>query len=78
MLRKAYGGRMGHKECDVRESVVLGHRLEVYPLDDGRWDVKIDGERVSRSFTNAYAAWAVGAAESYRQGRVMGTLRVHD
>jgi hypothetical protein len=78
MLREAYGGRMGHKAQEVRDSVVLGHRLEVYPLDDGSWNVTIDGERLSRSFTTAYAAWAVGAAESYRQGKVVGTQRVHD
>ncbi len=69
---------MGHKACEVRDSVVLGHRLEVYPLDDGRWDVTIDGEKISKSCTTAYAAWAVGAAESYRQGKVLGTQRVHD
>ncbi|HET6437041.1 MAG TPA: hypothetical protein VFG59_03195 [Anaeromyxobacter sp.] len=63
----------------MRDSVVLGHRLAVHPSDDGRWDVTIDGERIiSRSLPSAYAAWAVGAAESYRQGRVVAPPRVHD
>jgi hypothetical protein len=69
---------MSEKTRDVRDSVVLGHRLEVSPSADGRWDVTVDGARIARSFVNAYAAWAVGAAESYRRGRVVGTPRVHD
>lgn len=69
---------MSHKSDDARDSFVLGHRLEVFPSDDGRWRVAVDGERISRSFPNAYAAWATGAAESYRQGKVTGTPRDPD
>ncbi len=69
---------MSDRTREVRDSVVLGHRLEVSPSAGGRWDVKVDGVRIARSFVNAYAAWAVGAAESYRRGRVVAAPPVHD
>jgi hypothetical protein len=69
---------MAHTPQEVRESVVLGHELTVYPQGDGSWTVTIDGEVASSSFATPYAAWAKGAAESYRQGKVAGTQRVHD
>lgn len=69
---------MSDPSRDTRDSVVLGHRLEVSPSADGRWDVTVDGARIARTFVNAFAAWAAGAAESYRQGRVAGTPPVHD
>jgi hypothetical protein len=54
---------------DVRDSVILGHQLEVFRADDGHWIVALDGEEIGARFANAYSAWAAGAAESYRQGR---------
>jgi hypothetical protein len=69
---------MNDRARETRDSVVLGHRLEVSPSADGRWGVTVDGARIAKTFVNAYAAWAVGAAESYRQGPVAGTPPVHD
>ena len=63
---------------DGRECVILGHRLEVYLSDEDRWGVAVDGREISTLSGNSYAAWAVGAAESYRQGRVTGSPPVHD
>jgi len=63
---------------DGRECVILGHRLEVYLSDGDRWVVAVDGREISTVSGNSYAAWAVGAAESYRQGRVAGSPPVHD
>jgi hypothetical protein len=53
----------------VRRYLVLGHRLEVVRAGDGRWSVAVDGEGLRSSFVHPYAAWAAGAAESYRRGR---------
>jgi hypothetical protein len=57
---------------EVRECLILGHELEVYPSADGQWGVAVDGQVMLPRFVNAYAAWATGAAESYRQGRTLG------
>ncbi len=56
------------KPTDIQEFEVVGHVLRVFPLDEGRWEVVVDGEEVSSSCTSTYAAWAVGVAESYRRG----------
>lgn len=61
-----------------RECVILGHRLEVYLSGDDCWGVSVDGQEILTRLGNSYAAWAVGAAESYRQGRVAGSPPVHD
>jgi hypothetical protein len=58
---------------EVRECVILGHRLEVYLRDEDQWRVVVDGEESLARFANPYAAWAAGAAESYRQGRAPGS-----
>ena len=57
---------------DVRECLILGHRLEVYSRDLGQWHVAVDGEESPARFASAYSAWAAGVAESYRQGRTPG------
>ena len=58
--------------------MVLGHRLEVYLRDEDRWRVVVDGEESLASFDNPYAAWAAGAAESYRQGKIPDSPPPHD
>jgi hypothetical protein len=63
---------------DGRECVILGHRLEVYLSGDDRWGVAVDGREISTLSADSYDAWAVGAAESYRQGRVVSSPPVHD
>ncbi len=71
-----YRGHVRARENEVRGSVVIGHRLEVYLDGEGCWNVAVDGEELPARSGTAYSAWAVGAAESYRQGRVPGSLRV--
>jgi len=61
-----------------RDYVVLGHLLEVYPSDDDTWSVAVDGQEILARLADYYAAWAVGTAESYRQGRVVGSPSVED
>ncbi|HVO17753.1 MAG TPA: hypothetical protein VMU15_00760 [Anaeromyxobacter sp.] len=61
-----------------RDSVILGHRLEVFVSADEVWGVTVDGREIETRVASAYAAWALGAAESYRQGRVVGLPQVHD
>jgi len=63
---------------DVRESVILGHKLEAYLRDGDQWRVVVDGEESLARFADPYAAWAAGAAESYRQGRTPGSPPLHD
>jgi hypothetical protein len=62
------------RTSDTRASFILGHELEVYLFDDGNWGVAVDGEEMLGRFVNPYGAWALGAAESYRQGRTPGAL----
>ncbi len=69
---------MEARESELRESVVVGHRLKVYPSIDGGWNVSVDGDRVLETFATSYDAWAVGAAESYRQGRITVSPCVQD
>jgi hypothetical protein len=57
------------KQTDMREFVIVGHLLQVFPADDGQWQVTVDGEEVCSTCTSTYAAWAVGVAESYRRGK---------
>jgi len=61
-----------------RQYVVLGHLIEVYLSDDDCWGVAVDGQEILMRVATSYDAWAVGAAESYRQGRVAGSPPVHD
>lgn len=61
-----------------KECVILGHRLEVYPSADDRWGVAVDGRELLTRHGCSYDAWAAGAAESYRQGRITGHPPVHD
>jgi hypothetical protein len=61
-----------------RQYAILGHRLEVYLSADDCWDVAVDGQEILTRLGNCYAAWAVGAAESYRLGKVAGSPPVHD
>lgn len=63
---------------EVRESVILGHRVEVYLGGAHEWLVVVDGEESLTRFTTPYAAWAAGAAESYRQGRVPARRALDD
>lgn len=63
---------------DVRECVILGHQLEVYLLGEDQWRVAVDGVESPAHFAGPYAAWAAGAAESYRQGRTPGSPPWHD
>jgi hypothetical protein len=78
-LWEEYRERMRTRAKEDREYAILGHRLEVYLSGDDRWSVAVDGQAIpSSGFGNSYAAWAVGAAESYRQGRVPGSPPVHD
>ena len=73
-----YRGQVRIPEHEVRDSVVIGHRLTVHLDRDGYWGVAVDGEEILAGFGSAYSAWAVGAAESYRQGEVLGSLPVDD
>lgn len=59
-------------ERQSRQDVILGHRLEVTTSDDDRWVVAVDGRQIATKLDEAYDAWALGVAESYRQGRVAG------
>ena len=74
--RKAYC-ELRTRANDVRECFILGHRLEIYLHDEGHWRVVVDGEESLARFAYPYAAWAVGAAESYRQGRTPGSPPVN-
>jgi hypothetical protein len=62
---------------DVREYVILGHQLEVRRCDVDAWRVVVDGEESLARFADPYAAWAAGAAESYRRGRTPGFPPLH-
>ena len=68
-----YCDRVRTKAKDDRGFVVLGHLLDVYLSDDDRWSVAVDGQELLTHLADSYTAWAVGAAESYRLGRVMGS-----
>lgn len=57
-------------EKQSRQDVILGHQLEITTSDDDRWAVAVDGREIATELDEAYDAWAVGVAESYRQGRV--------
>jgi len=65
-----YSQPMRARASEDREYVILGHLLEVYLSDDDFWRVAVDGQVILTRFDSSYAAWAVGAAESYRQGKV--------
>jgi hypothetical protein len=78
VLGSAYRGRVRSRESDVRECVILGHRLEVFLSEAGHWCVAVDGEENPACFASSYSAWAVGAAESYRQGRTARAPSVLD
>lgn len=56
------------KQC--RQDVILGHQLEVTPSDDDRWSIAVDGREIATQVDEPYDAWAMGVAESYRQGRL--------
>jgi len=58
--------------------VVLGHLLEVYLSDDDGWSVAVECHEILTRLADSYAAWAVGAAESYRRGRVVASPPVDD
>jgi hypothetical protein len=78
VYEEAYRERVRSRAADVRDCVILGHRLEVYFRDEDLWHVVVDGEESLARFANAFAAWAAGAAESYRQGRTPGSPPLHD
>jgi len=48
-----------------RDSFVVGHAVRV-DLVDSRWTVAVDGNTLPVGSSTAYAAWAIGVAESYR------------
>lgn len=75
---EAYRERMKLIAREARQSVILGHRLDVNLADDDRWRVAVDGLELLTCHREAYDAWAVGVAESYRQGVVESSPRVHD
>ena len=77
-LGEEYPERMRTRAKESRHCVIIGHQIEVYPSDGGRWGVAVDGQEQVTRYGNSYAAWAVGAAESYRQGRVAGCPPMHD
>jgi hypothetical protein len=70
---KARGERVRTATSGVRDSLILGHHLAVYFREEDQWHVVIDGEERAERFPSAYAAWAAGAAESYRKGRTVRT-----
>jgi hypothetical protein len=72
-----YHEHVTSKTGDVRETLLLGHRLEVRLSADGSWSVAVDGEGIRKRQGTAYSAWAVGAAECYRLGRVFHLLPSH-
>ena len=53
---------------ETRDSRVAGHDVHV-ELCNTRWTVKVDGKSLSGNSPSAYAAWAVGVAESFRLRR---------
>lgn len=65
-------------EKQSRQDVILGHRLEVTTYDDDRWAIAVDGREIATRLDEAYDAWAVGVAESYRQGRVASGRALED
>jgi hypothetical protein len=65
-------------EQEIRDSVVMGHRLKVHLDGNGCWGVAVDGEEILGGCGSAYSAWAVGAAESYRQGRILRSASADD
>jgi hypothetical protein len=71
------GAHVRIRADDVREFVILGHHVEVYLRDEDQWRVVVDGQESQARFANPYAAWAAGAAESYRQGRKPGSPPAH-
>lgn len=75
---EAYCGRVRARADDVRDYVILGHRLQVYLGVEDQWRVVVDGEEGPERFPSPYAAWAAGAAESYRQGKTARPPRLWD
>jgi hypothetical protein len=73
-----YRERMKRIARQARQSVILGHQLEVNLSDDDRWGVAVDGLELLTRHVEAYDAWAVGVAESYRRGIVESSPRGHD
>lgn len=76
-LLVAYGDPMRYIEKQSRQDVILGHRLEVTTSDD-RWAIAVDGREIATKLDEAYDAWAVGVAESYRQGQVASGRALDD
>ena len=75
---KEYREHMIPIQMQVRQSVVLGHQLDVHLSDDDRWGVAVDGQELLTLSGEAYGAWAIGVAESYRQGKTAVSPNVND
>jgi hypothetical protein len=63
---------MEHAIREARFYTVRGHAIRVFPVDDHRWGVCVDGIDLGPRFSSDYDAWAAGAADSY--GRRPGTF----
>jgi len=57
------------RPTDIREFTFAGHSIQVFPADEGSWQVAVDGRKIPASGSTPYEAWALGVAESYRQGK---------
>jgi hypothetical protein len=61
---------------EARFYTVRGHFIRVFPVDNDRWGVAVDGVDLGPRFSSDYDAWAAGAADSYgrRPGAFPRTL----
>ncbi|HVP67815.1 MAG TPA: hypothetical protein VMT17_11190 [Anaeromyxobacteraceae bacterium] len=53
---------------DVRDFIVVGHRVRVVRCAPDSWAVAVDGHRCTPECRDPHSAWALGVAESYRLG----------
>jgi len=53
---------------DVRDCIVVGHRVRVIRAAENTWAVTVDGRQHQAGCPDPHGAWALGVAESYRLG----------
>lgn len=53
---------------EIRDSIVVGHRVRVVRCAPDSWAVAVDGRLCTRECPDPHSAWALGVAESYRLG----------
>jgi len=53
---------------EVRDSIVVGHRVRVVRSAENTWAVAVDGRQHQAGCPDPHGAWALGVAESYRLG----------